>query len=91
MGISQEKEERQLILLFYDLKDPASIPTGDLIPTIRCGRNHHSLSFQTPLEELTFTRVHSSLKQSEVGMPFQIQLLPLLKMQRIVWLGLPLW
>ena len=33
---------------------------------------------------------HSSLKQSEIGMPFQIRSLPLLKDQRMVWLGLPL-
>ena len=43
--------------------------------------------FRPPLQELTFTRAHSSLKQSEIGMPFQI----LLKVQRMVWLGLPLW
>ena len=58
---------------------------------IRRSRNHHSLTFQTPLQELTFTRAHSSLKQSEIGMPFQIRSLPLLKEQRMVWLGLPVW
>ena len=31
-----------------DLKGAASIPTDDLIPTIRHSRNHHSLTFQTP-------------------------------------------
>ena len=31
------------------------------------------------------------IDHSETGMPFQIQLLPLLKMQRTVWLGLPFW
>ena len=46
--------------------------------------------FRPPLQELTFTkkRAHSSLKQSEIGMPFR--LLPMLKVQRIVWLGLSL-
>ena len=41
--------------------------------------------------KLTFTRAHSSLKQLEIGMPFQIRLFPLLKVQRMVWLGLHLW
>ena len=74
-------------------KGAASIPTDDLIPPIRHSRNHHSLTFRTPLQELTFTRAHSSHKQSEIGMPFQIRSLPLLKVQRMVWLGLhvPLW
>ena len=47
--------------------------------------------FRSPLQELTFTRAHFSLKQSEIGMPFQDRSLPLLKVQRMVWLGLPLW
>ena len=34
---------------------------------------------------------HSSHKQSEIEMHFQIGLSPLLNVQRMVWLGLPLW
>ena len=45
----------------------------------------------TWLIKATFTRAHFSLKQSEIGMPFQIRSLPLLKEQRLAWLGLPLW
>ena len=35
--------------------------------------------FRPPLQKLTFTRAHSSLEESEIGMPIQIRLLPLLK------------
>ena len=56
----------RLILLYKGPKGAASIPTDYLItpcppqhtppptpPPIRCSRNHHSLTFQTPLKELT--------------------------------------
>ena len=64
--------------MYKGLKGDACIPTDDHIPTlplpppIRHSRNHHSLTFQTPTKELTFTKAHYSLKQSEIGMPFQI-------------------
>ena len=35
-------------MLYKGLKGAASIPTTDLVPTIRHVRNHHSLVFQTP-------------------------------------------
>ena len=34
------------------LKGAASIPTDDLFPPIRRSRNHHSLSFQTQLQDI---------------------------------------
>ena len=40
--------KKKRILLYKYLKGAASIPTDDLIPLIRCSRNHHSLTFQTP-------------------------------------------
>ena len=33
---------------YKGLKAAASIPTNDLVPTIRHVRKHHSLEFQTP-------------------------------------------
>ena len=36
-------------MLNKGLKDAASIPTDDLVPSNRCTRSHHSLAFQTPL------------------------------------------
>ena len=47
--------------------------------------------FRPPLQELIFTRAPSSLKQSDIGMSFQVRSLRLLKRQRMVWLGLLLW
>ena len=89
-SVKRRRRDSRLILLYKGLKGAACIPTDDLIPAIRRSRNHHSLTFRPPLQELTFTRAHSSLKQSEIGMSFQIRSLPLLKKQRMVWLDLPL-
>ena len=71
-SLKKRRRDSRLILLYKSLKGAASIPTDDLVLPIRHSRKHHSLTFQTPLQELTFTRAHSSLKQSEIGMAFQI-------------------
>ena len=42
-----EKDNR-LILLYKGLKGKAKIPTDDLIPKTRRGRNQHSLAIQIP-------------------------------------------
>ena len=89
-SLKKRRRDSRPILWYKGLKSAASIPTADLIPPIRHSRNHHSLNFQITLQELTFTRAHFSLKQSEIRMPFQIWSLPLLKEHRMVWLGLPL-
>ena len=73
-SLKKRRKDSRLILLYKGLKGAACIPTDDLIPPIRRNRNRHSLTFQTPA-----TRAHSSLKQSEIGMSFQIRSLPLLK------------
>ena len=50
MGIPQEKEEgNRLILLYKGLKGKASVPTDELIPKTRHCRNQHSMAFQTPI------------------------------------------
>ena len=50
MGIPQEKrKDNKLILLYKGIKGKASIPTDDLIPKTRRGRNQHSMAFQTPI------------------------------------------
>ena len=47
MRIPQKRrKDNRLILLYIILKGKASLPTGNLIPLTRRGRNHHSLSFQ---------------------------------------------
>ena len=46
MGIPQEKEERQMTYCYIKgLEDKASIPTDDLIPKTRRGKNQHSKAF----------------------------------------------
>ena len=64
-SLKKRRRDSRLILLYKGLKGAASIPTDDVIPPIRRSRNHHSLTFRPPLQELAFTRAHSSLKQSD--------------------------
>ena len=55
----KKRRDNRLVVLYKGLKGAASIPTDDLIPppppththihTIRCSRNHHSLTFHTPV------------------------------------------
>ena len=47
-SLKKRRRDSRLILLYKGLKGAASIPTDDLIPQIRCSRNHHTLAFQTP-------------------------------------------
>ena len=42
------RKDNRLILLYKGLKGKARIPTDDLIPKTRRGRNQHSLAFQIP-------------------------------------------
>ena len=42
------RKDNRLILLYKGLKGKARIPTDDLIPKTRHGRNQHSLAFQIP-------------------------------------------
>ena len=69
------------VILFVQckgLKGKASIPTGDLIPKTRRGRNQHSKAFQTPLLIQAFISVASSPRLSGIGMSSQIFLSHLL-------------
>ena len=71
-SLKKRRRDSRLILLYKGLKGAACIPTDDLIPPIRRGRNHPSLTFQTPATITDIYKTHYSLKQSEIGMPFQI-------------------
>ena len=44
----RRKDINRLALLYKGLKGKARIPTDDLIPKPRRGRNQHSLAFQIP-------------------------------------------
>ena len=45
-SLKKRKKDNRLILLYKGLKGKARIPTDDLIPMTRRGRNQHSLAFQ---------------------------------------------
>ena len=48
LGQVKWEKDNRLILLYKGLKGKAKIPTDDLIPKTRRGRNQHSLAFQIP-------------------------------------------
>ena len=47
-SLKKRRKDNRLILLYKGLKDKARLPTDDLIPKARRGRNQHSLAFQIP-------------------------------------------
>ena len=49
--VKKRRKDNRLILLYKGLKGKASIPTDDLIPKIRRGRNQHSMAYQTPIAD----------------------------------------
>ena len=46
----KRRNDNRLICLYKGLKCKARIPTDDLLPKTRRGRNQHSLAFQIPSE-----------------------------------------
>ena len=50
-SLKKRRKDNRLILLYKGLKGKASIPTGDLFPKTRRGRNQHSKVFQTPIAD----------------------------------------
>ena len=46
--LRKKRKDNRLILLYKGLKGKARIPTDNLIPKTRRGRNQHSLAFQIP-------------------------------------------
>ena len=47
-SLKKRRKDNRLILLYKGLKGKARIPTDDIIPKTRRGRNQHSLAFQIP-------------------------------------------
>ena len=91
MGVSQEKEDSRLILLYKGLKGAASITTDDLIPPIRCSGNHHSLTSQTSAARTDICK--GSLFPPTIrdwnALPDSI--ITSAEGAEDKWLGLPLW
>ena len=48
-SLKKRFKDNILILLYKGLKCEAIVPTDDLIPKTRRGRNQHSMAFQTPI------------------------------------------
>ena len=48
-SLKERRKDNRLILLYKGLKGKASVPTEDLIPNTRRGRNQHSKAFQIPI------------------------------------------
>ena len=47
-SLKKRRKDNRLILLYKGLKGKARIPTDDLLPKTRRGRNQHSFAFQIP-------------------------------------------
>ena len=47
-SLKKRRKDNRLVLLYKGLKGKARIPTDDLIPKTRRGRNQHSLAFHIP-------------------------------------------
>ena len=47
-SLKKRRRDNRFILLYTGLKGKARIPTDDLLPKTRRGRNQHSLAFQIP-------------------------------------------
>ena len=87
----KRRKDNRFILLYKGLKGKVSIPTNDLIPKTRRGRNQHSMAFQTPIANTHVYKGSFFPRLSGIGMPCSILWSHLLKMQRIVLLSSLLW
>ena len=67
-SLKKRRKDNRLILLYKGLKGKARIPTDDLIPKTRLGRNQHSLAFQIPSVVKMSISIASSPRLSGIGM-----------------------
>ena len=102
-SLKKRRRDSRLILLYKGLNGDASIPTDNLIPPplprplpvparpppIRRSRNLRLLTFQTRTDIYKGPFFPQTIKDWN-ALP-DIRSSPLLKEQRMVWLGLPLW
>ena len=70
-SLKKRRTDNRLISLYKGLKGKVSIPTDDLIPKTRCGRNQHSKAFQTPIANTDVIKL-SGIRLSGIGMPTPI-------------------
>ena len=69
-SFKKRRMDNRIILLYKCLKCTARIPTDDLIPKTRRGRNQHSLAFQIPSASKDVYKYYkvSSPRLSGIGM-----------------------
>ena len=67
-SLKKRRKDNRLILLYKGLKGKARIPTDDLIPKTRRGRNQHSLAFQIHRPVKMSISIASSPRLSGTGM-----------------------
>ena len=67
-SLKKRRKDNRLILLYEGLKGKARIPTDDLIPKTRRGRNQHSLSFRNPQPVKMSISIASFPRLSGTGM-----------------------
>ena len=67
-SLKKRRKDNRLILLYKGLKGKAKIPTDDLIPKTRRGRNQHSLPFRYPQPVKMSICIASSPRLSGTGM-----------------------
>ena len=67
--LKKRRKDNRLILLYKGLKGKARMPTDDLIPKTRRGKNQHSLAFQIPsASKDVYKYIASSPRLSGTGM-----------------------
>ena len=67
-SLKKKRKDNRLILLYKGLKGKARIPTNDLIPKTRRGRNQHSLAFRYPQPVKMSTSIAPPPRLSGTGM-----------------------
>ena len=67
-SLKKRRKDNRLILLYKGLKGITRIPTDDLIPKTRHGRNQHSLAFQIPSASKDVYKYSSSPRLSGTKM-----------------------
>ena len=89
-SLKKRRKDNRLILLYKGLKGKARIPTDDLIPKTRRGRNQHSLEFKYPQPVKMSISIASSPRLTGTGMTSTNPLFLPLNCQMIAYLSSPL-
>ena len=89
-SLKKRRKDNRIIFLYKGLQGKARIPTDDLIPKTRCGRNQQSLAFQIPSASKNVYKYSFFPRLSGTGMTSLNLKFLLLNCQMIVCLSAPL-